>query len=80
MKKIRLLFLSFILPTIILAQGGAEIVPFAGYMFGGSVKYYEGKLNIDNGLNYGISVLVPVQSLVDIEINKRMQINNDPLM
>ena len=44
-------------------------MPFAGYMFGGSVNYYEGKLNIQNGLDYGLSVLVPLQSLVDLEIN-----------
>ena len=69
MKKIKLLFLSFIFPAMIFAQGGVEIVPFAGYMFGGSIKYYEGKLNIRDGLDYGISVLVPVQSLVDIELN-----------
>lgn len=69
MKKLKLLFLSIIFPALMFSQGGAEIVPFAGYMFGGSIKYYEGKLNIQDGLDYGISVLVPVQSLVDVEIN-----------
>ena len=73
MKKIKLLFLSIMFPAMIFAQGGVEIVPFAGYMFGGSVKYsyynYSPKLNIPNGLNYGVSLLVPVQSLVDIELN-----------
>ncbi|MCK5765836.1 MAG: hypothetical protein KAH26_07625, partial [Bacteroidales bacterium] len=51
------------------SQGGVEIIPFAGYMFGGSVKYYEGKVKIDNGVNYGVSVLVPMHQLLDIEIN-----------
>lgn len=69
MKKLKLLILTALFPAFIIAQGGAEIVPFAGYMFGGSVKYYEGKLNIENGLDYGLSVLVPVQSLVDLELN-----------
>ena len=69
MKKIKLLLLATLLPVLMFSQGGAEIVPFAGYMFGGSVKYYEGKLKIENGLDYGISVLVPVQSLVDLELN-----------
>lgn len=69
MKKLKLLLLSILFPAVIFAQGGVELVPFAGYMFGGSVNYYEGKLNISNGLNYGISVLVPVQPLIDIELN-----------
>ena len=64
-------------PAFLFAQGGAEIVPFAGYMFGGSVKYtyyyggysYSPKLDLKDGLNYGISVLVPLQSLVDLELN-----------
>lgn len=69
MKKLRFLLIIALFPTLLFSQGGVELVPFAGYMFGGSVKYYEGKLNIQNGLNYGISALIPVQSLVDIELN-----------
>ena len=77
MKKLKLLVLSIIFPALMFSQGGVEIVPFAGYMFGGSVKYsyyyggysYAPKLDIKNGLNYGLSVLVPVQSLVDLELN-----------
>ena len=69
MKKIKLLLIAIIFPSMIFAQGGVEIVPFAGYMFGGSIKYYEGKLKIDNGMNYGVSVLVPVHQLLDVEIN-----------
>lgn len=77
MKKIKLLLLTAFFPAFIFAQGGVEIVPFAGYMFGGSVKYsyyyggynYSPKLDLKDGLNYGLSVLVPVQSLVDVELN-----------
>ena len=69
MKKIKLLLVAIIFPAMLFSQGGVEIVPFAGYMFGGSVNYYEGKLKIDNGVNYGVSVLVPVHQLLDIEIN-----------
>jgi len=69
MKKIKILLLVFLFPALIIAQGGAEIVPFAGYMFGGSIKYYEGKLDLKDGLDYGMSVLIPIQSLVDVEIN-----------
>ncbi|MCK5338071.1 MAG: hypothetical protein KAJ50_04630 [Bacteroidales bacterium] len=69
MKKIKLLLIAIIFPAMLFSQGGVEIVPFAGYMFGGSVNYYEGKLKIDNGVNYGVSVLVPMHHLLDIEIN-----------
>ena len=69
MKKIKLLLITIIFPAMLFSQGGVEIVPFAGYMFGGSVNYYEGKLKIDNGVNYGVSVLVPMHHLLDIEIN-----------
>lgn len=69
MKKIKLLIIAIIFPTIIFAQGGVEIVPFAGYMFGGSINYYEGKLKLENGLNYGVSLLVPVHQLLDVEVN-----------
>ena len=69
MKKIKLLLVAIIFPAMLFSQGGVEIVPFAGYMFGGSVKYYEGKVKIDNGVNYGVSVLVPMHQLLDIEIN-----------
>lgn len=69
MKKIKLLLLTILFPAMLLAQGGVEIVPFAGYMFGGSVNYYEGKLKIDNGMNYGASLLVPVHDFLDFEIN-----------
>lgn len=69
MKKIKLLIIALIFPAFVFAQGGVELVPFAGYMFGGSVNYYEGKLKLENGMNYGGSLLVPVHSLLDVEIN-----------
>lgn len=77
MKKLKLLILTAFFPAFIFAQGGVELVPFAGYMFGGSINYnyyyggynYSPKLNLQDGLNYGLSVLVPVQSLVDVEVN-----------
>lgn len=69
MKKIKLLILIALFPAMIFAQRGVEIVPFAGYMFGGSIKYVQGKLNVSDGMDYGVSILVPVQSLIDIELN-----------
>lgn len=68
MKKIKLLFIAFIFPSVIFAQG-VEIVPFAGYMFGGSINYYEGKLKIENGMDYGLSLLVPIHDFLDLEVN-----------
>ena len=69
MKKIKLLFVAVIFPALMFSQGGVEIVPFSGYMFGGSIKFVEGKLNVEDGMDYGISVLVPVQTLLDVELN-----------
>ena len=68
MKKLKLLTLIALFPTLLFSQG-VEIVPFAGYMFGGSTKYTQGKLDVKDGMNYGVSILVPVQALVDVEIN-----------
>ncbi len=69
MKKIKFLLAVLLFPAFVIAQGGAEIVPFAGYMFGGSVNFYEGKYKVTDGMDYGVSVLVPVQDVVDVEIN-----------
>lgn len=68
MKKVKLILLTIIFPVLVFAQG-IEIVPFAGYMFGGSVKYVEGKLKIENGMDYGLSLLIPVESIMDVELN-----------
>ncbi len=67
MKKIKLIMLLAIFPSFLFSQ--VEIVPNVGYMFGGSIKYYEGKVKIYDGMDYGVSLLIPVQSLVDVELN-----------
>lgn len=69
MRKIKILLILLSFPVVVLAQQGVELVPFAGYMFGGSVNYYEGKLKLENGMNYGGSLLVPMHDLLDIEVN-----------
>ena len=70
LNKTKLFLLAVLIPFVLPAQsGGIELAPFAGYMFGGSVKYYEGKLKIENGMNYGASLLVPVHSFLDVEVN-----------
>ncbi len=68
MKKLKLLILIALFPTLLFSQG-VEIVPFAGYMFGGNIKFVQGKLDVKDGMDYGVSILVPVQALVDVEIN-----------
>ncbi|MEE4258079.1 MAG: hypothetical protein V2I47_13660 [Bacteroidales bacterium] len=74
-KRPKLFLLAVVFPFILPAQsGGIELAPFAGYMFGGSVNYYEGKLKIENGMNYGASLLLPVHDFLDVEVNyTRMQ-------
>jgi len=70
MKKIKLLLLAVIFPAFLFSQiSGVELVPFVGYQFGGKIKYYEGELKIDNAMNYGASILIPIESILDIEIN-----------
>lgn len=69
MKRIKIIFIAIFFPFFTFAQGGVEIVPFAGYMFGGSVNFYEGKLKISDGMDYGVSLIVPIREIVDLEIN-----------
>jgi hypothetical protein len=56
--KVRLLvFISsmvILLPVMSSAQDSKfELSPFAGYMLGGSIKFYEGKFKIQNSASYG---------------------------
>ena len=69
MKRIKLAVLAIFFPILMVAQGGVDIVPFAGYMFGGSIKFYEGEINITNGVDYGLSVFIPVQEILEIEVS-----------
>jgi opacity protein-like surface antigen len=74
MKKIfrisvvALLTIFMIVPVITFAQGKVEISPFAGYMFGGSLNFYEGKLKADNNLNYGVAVDFKLAEDTQIEL------------
>jgi len=36
------------------AQGKLELTPFAGYMFGGKLRLYEGELKFKDNMNYGL--------------------------
>ena len=68
MKQFRIIVLSLFLPFISFSQG-VEIVPFAGYMLGGHSNYSEGKISIDDGTAYGISILKPIRTGIDLELN-----------
>ncbi|MCK5775149.1 MAG: hypothetical protein KAH25_03180 [Bacteroidales bacterium] len=68
MKKIKLLLIILLAPVLLFAQG-IEIVPFTGYQFGGKIEYYEGKMKIYDGQNYGVSMFVPMQANIDLELN-----------
>jgi opacity protein-like surface antigen len=74
MKKIfrisvvALLIIFMIVPAISFAQGKVEISPFAGYMFGGSLNFYEGKLKAENNLNYGVAVDFKLEEDTQIEL------------
>ena len=56
MKKIfySLLVFTLISPVALRSQ---EIVPFAGYLLGGSAEFYQGKVDMDNGPTFGVSFI-----------------------
>jgi len=69
MRNLKLFVLVVLFPLIASAQkGGIEVVPHAGYMFGGSVNFYQGKLKLSDGLDYGLSIVIPIREVVDLEI------------
>jgi hypothetical protein len=68
MRKFKILILGILFPLISFSQGGIEIVTFGGYMFGGSVNFYQGKLKITDGVDYGVSLVLPIREIVDLEI------------
>jgi hypothetical protein len=70
MRKIVFTFLVMImLPVLTMAQK-FEIMPFAGYMLGGSVHYLEGKLNVNDGAVYGGSLIVAdIKYSTDLELS-----------
>ena len=68
MKRVKLILLTMLLPVLMSAQG-VELMPFVGYMFGGSINYVQGKLKVYDGMDYGISMLIPVRDVVDLELN-----------
>ncbi|MCF8348570.1 MAG: hypothetical protein K9G61_07120 [Bacteroidales bacterium] len=68
MMRSKLLFLALFIPFITFGQ--VEVVPYAGYMFGGGVQFLQGDLKIRDGVNYGASVIIPdVKYATDLEIS-----------
>jgi hypothetical protein len=67
-KNLFVLILVALIPFMGVSQ--VEIAPFAGYMFGGRVNYYQGELKVSDNMNYGASFIVPdIQWGTDLEIN-----------
>ena len=62
------LIIFMIVPAVTIAQGKIEISPFAGYMFGGSLNFYEGKLKAENNLNYGVAMDIKLAEDTQIEL------------
>ncbi|NCA86794.1 MAG: hypothetical protein EOM83_14705 [Clostridia bacterium] len=60
--------LFFLAPVVSQAQAQIEVSPFAGYMFGGSLKLYEGKLKAENAANYGVAVDFKIAPDMQIEL------------
>lgn len=62
------LLILMIAPAVTKAQGKVEISPFGGYMFGGSLNLYEGKLKANNNANYGVAMDIKLASDTQIEL------------
>ncbi|MCF8366413.1 MAG: hypothetical protein K9H16_11565 [Bacteroidales bacterium] len=65
---VALTLLFFLSPIVLKAQAQIEVSPFAGYMFGGSLKLYEGKLKADNAANYGIALDIKIAPDMQVEL------------
>lgn len=63
-----LAILFYLLPNYSKAQAQIEISPFAGYMFGGSLKMYEGKFKAENAANYGVAIDIKVAPDMQVEL------------
>ena len=62
------LILGGIMPQDVSAQR-ISITPFAGYMFGGKMRLYEGEVKIENGLNYGAMLDVEVAYATHVQVS-----------
>ncbi len=70
-KKFLIAAITFLLviPFESSAQGKFEITPFAGYMFGGRIRFYEGDLRVEDNVNYGVALSTAVRPDVKIEFS-----------
>ncbi len=70
MKKILITLLVVVLLPLLSVAQNIQIMPFAGYMLGGSVHYLEGKLNVNDGPVFGGSFIVAdIKYATDLEIS-----------
>lgn len=82
--KTRIVFLAVILGLLLVPlqlfpqRKHIELSPFAGYQFGGSIKFIQGKFKIDNGLNYGGMLSVELRHATQLEFSySRMDTRGD---
>jgi hypothetical protein len=52
----------------LLAQGKFEIAPYAGYMFGGRLRFFEGDLKIKDNVNYGLALDIELVKETKLEL------------
>lgn len=67
-SSLALVCLLLITPALTRAQGKVELSPFGGYMFGGSLNFYEGKFKVNNAANYGLAMDVKLDNETQIEL------------
>ena len=61
--KISLALISIVFTSCLFAQDHkVELTPFGGYLLGGSIKFYEGKIKIEDAACYGGMLAVQVSS------------------
>lgn len=69
-KTIGLVVFAFLMTDAIstYAQGKIEITPSGGYMFGGSMRFYEGEIKLQNAGSYGFAADFEVSPDTKIEV------------
>lgn len=55
-------------PSALYAQSPIELTPFAGYMFGGKLRFYEGELKIHDAADYGLVLDIEMAPDTKLEI------------
>jgi hypothetical protein len=62
------LMILVMLPLLSFSQTTVNITPQVGYMFGGSLRGYEGRIDVDDKINYGGTIGFGVLEYTQIEL------------